>query len=554
MQKQIFKEIEMGRRAVFDIEGNGLLNVEDPITEIHCIVAKDIDTKEIFTFGDHPECEFPLNMFSKFLKKCSVLIGHNIINYDLRACSKLLGISFTVADTCDPKEAEANNWSLEDTIEGSPCFIEDTLVLSKTLNPDRLGHSIDDFGKILGLPKIDWRAKAEELGLVSPSDPKGAEFAVYHPEMLEYCIRDVEVNEKVYQYLIQEKGNWNWDQAYWVEKAIAEIVSRSEEKGFFFDQQLAKENLEWLNAEMERLESVVEPKLPPRPLPPSRQPSYPAKPFTDNGEISSHGWSWLEKLGYPVDNEVLKFKAPPKTAFKQDGSISKAGERYCEQAGITDPEDMPDFIRKSREKGEMQPLPPEMMEQALKDLKDKKMPPMTEPMRLANQGDIKSYLVGQGWNPIAFKDKDLTLDSKKRKLDRVKFLESCERYIDETKDSPLEPFRLEHLKVNSIAEMRDKLINHDLSRPLKVITQPIYTDGDDKEKLCPNLELLGKRYAYVKDIVHWLTYRHRRNSILSPNGTGFLAHPRLEYDGRLPTSADTCGCNTSRFQHRVVNC
>ena len=39
----------MGRRIYLDIEANGLL---DTITRIWCIVAKDVDTGEIFPF--HP--------------------------------------------------------------------------------------------------------------------------------------------------------------------------------------------------------------------------------------------------------------------------------------------------------------------------------------------------------------------------------------------------------------------------------------------------------------------------------------------------------------------
>lgn len=542
----------MGRRIVFDIEANGLADVWDHATEIHCVVAKDIDTQEIFTFGEHPECQFGLNYFPKLLKKCDVIIGHNIISYDLKVLRTLLGINFTIADTCDEDEAKENSWAHYDTVCGRECFIDDTLVLSKTLNPDRMGHSLEDFGQRLGFHKIDWRQEAIELGLIEHDSPSGAEFATYHPRMLEYCIRDVEVNELVHRSLYDEWGDWDWSKAYWLEKAVAELVSRSEDHGFFFDQELARENVEWLTAEMKRLEEKVEPLLPRRPLPASRQPNFPAKPFTDSGEISAHGWSWLQRLGYPVDEEVLKFKAPPKTAFKQDGSVSKAGERYCESNGVTEPEDMADYLRQCLKMAERSPLPEELMQKALKDLRDKRMPELTEPMQLSNQGDIKAYLVSMGWNPIAFKDKDLTVDAKKRKHDRVKFLEACERYIEETEGSPLEPFRLEHLKVNSVYEMRQKFLEHDLAKPLKVLTQPIYTDGNDKENLCPNLIKLGEKYDYVKDIVHWLTYRHRRNSILSPNGTGFLTHPRLKYDGRLPTPADTCGCASSRFQHKIV--
>jgi hypothetical protein len=543
----------MGRRIVFDIEADGLMNVWDRVTKIHCIVAKDVDTKEIFTFGDNEETQFTLDQFKLLLGKTDEIIGHNIISYDLPAIQYLLGIDYSIADTCKAEELEEHpHWRDYDTLNGDRCFIEDTYVLSKTLFPDRDGHGIEAFGKKLGFNKIDWRAEAIKLGLIKPDDPKGAEFKKWHPRMLDYCIRDVEVNEKVYHYLKEEAKGWDWSVAYWLEKAVAELIYRQEEYGYLFDEELAKKNLEELNALMADIEARVEPLLPPRPLPVSKQPKFPASPFTADKAISATGYSWLEKLGYPVDRERLSFKEPPKTCFTQKGEVSKAGERYCNNAGIVDPEEYAPFLRECLQKAEKPVLPPDLEKKARKDLEDKVMPEMTEPMKLSSQADIKAHLVELGWKPLSFKDKDITMGQDKRKKTREKFIESCEKYIEETANSPLKPFRLEHLKVRTIAEMRDKMLSHDLSRPLKVITQPTYTVGTDKEDLCPNLVRLGDQVSYVQDIVYWLTYRHRRNAILSPNGTGLLAHPRLEYDGRLPTPADTCGCSTSRFQHKIV--
>ena len=90
-----------------------------------------------------------------------------------------------------------------------PVQFLDTYYLSMFLNPDRPAHSIAYFGDVLGLPKIDWRAKAIELGLIEHGAPDGAEFMQYHPEMDVYCIRDTDVNVLVLDYLLKE-----WEVVY----------------------------------------------------------------------------------------------------------------------------------------------------------------------------------------------------------------------------------------------------------------------------------------------------------------------------------------------------
>ena len=193
-------------KLVFDIEASGLLNDEtidytaSPYVlkdhyKFHCLVIKNIDTGEVLeydpdTFKDGVE----------YIKaNATTLIGHNIVDYDLLALKLGFDFDYTV---------------YPDTICGRPCTIIDTLVLSKTLNADRLAHSLDYLGKLAGVDKIDWRGKAIELGLIDSHAAKGDEFKVYHPAMLEYNRQDVEVNHKVYDVLMKEWGTWNWQPAF----------------------------------------------------------------------------------------------------------------------------------------------------------------------------------------------------------------------------------------------------------------------------------------------------------------------------------------------------
>ena len=156
---------------VIDIETDGLL---DQMTTVHCAVAKDYKTGEVHTFGP--------TEIAKFLELIDgeVVIGHNIINFDLPALKICHGDWF---------------W---------PDMQIDTLVLSRLLNPDRerpeglpqkVGpNSLQAWGYRVGIYKGDY-GKQE------------AAFDQYNEDMLAYCRQDVEVTEQVYKHLLKEMDN-----------------------------------------------------------------------------------------------------------------------------------------------------------------------------------------------------------------------------------------------------------------------------------------------------------------------------------------------------------
>ena len=97
----------------------------------------------------------------------------------------------------------------------------DTLVLSRLLNPNREGgHSLDAFGKRLGLQKIEF--KDYDAGLSE--------------EMIEYCIRDVDLLERVYHELQREKSFYGFgERAIEIEHEVAAIICKQERRGFKLD-------------------------------------------------------------------------------------------------------------------------------------------------------------------------------------------------------------------------------------------------------------------------------------------------------------------------------
>lgn len=495
-------------RLCWDIEAKDLLTsdsvdylaspykLKDP-EFIHCAVFEDIDTGEETTFVQDEVYKY----LYEFLMdtKVTELIGHNTISYDHLVLKAALGLDYTVGP---------------DTIGGRPVIITDTMVLSKTLNPDRPGHSIDYLGRMLGLEKIDWRAKAIEIGLIPYDAPKGAEFKTYHPEMLIYNRRDVKVNIRVYNFLMKEWGNWDWSSAYALEKDTREIITRQEQRGFWFNAKAAEDNVRELDKLMDDIRRIVEPALPPKPLGKTKAKAYipPLKQFKQNMEPNAHIRNFVEKHGGTLEQDGSKWKA---NIFDKEYTL---------------------------------PIPQD--------------PIVTEePATVKDTTHIKSWLVQMGWSPSQYKERDLTVDFKKKKLTREKFIETAERYIEQTLNSPFCQDRCDELETTP-AKLRNRILNHDFEkRPLKVYTNPTLTVGMEKE-IDPNLLLLADKFPHAKTVSEYLTYSHRRNSILGggvdPDDEdeemekGFLSSNRIAVDGRIPTPADTCGAGTSRFKHRLV--
>ena len=67
-------------RYIFDIETDGLL---DTVSTIHCLILKDIDSGEIISYTDN----WPEGV--KRLEEADLIIGHNIIKYDIPVLKKL---------------------------------------------------------------------------------------------------------------------------------------------------------------------------------------------------------------------------------------------------------------------------------------------------------------------------------------------------------------------------------------------------------------------------------------------------------------------------------
>lgn len=211
-------------RYCFDIETDGLL---DKVTKIHCIVLKNIDTNEV--------THLPNYQALLKLEQADLIIGHNIIKYDLPVINKLYPTFKTKAKVFD-------------TIVATRLLYPDVSEKDfqrKDFPRDCIGrHSLKAWGNRIGVYKIHF-----DLG-----------FEEFTKQMLDYCIQDVEVTHNLYN-MIQQKGYS--EESMELEHAVADLINRQEMYGFVFDADKAKELYSKLNARRIELEDELQKVFPP---------------------------------------------------------------------------------------------------------------------------------------------------------------------------------------------------------------------------------------------------------------------------------------------------
>ena len=162
---------------IFDIEANGLLY---NVTSIHCLVIFDTETDQTLVFNDEGSSE-PIVRGIQQLMDADCIAGHNIIGYDI----PLIKEQFPDFE-----------------FQGE---LIDTLVLSRLFYP----HIIDrDYERRPeGMPKKLYGRHSLEAWGYRLKCYKGEfgkqpeNFKVYTPEMLDYCIQDTLVNQKLWETL-----------------------------------------------------------------------------------------------------------------------------------------------------------------------------------------------------------------------------------------------------------------------------------------------------------------------------------------------------------------
>lgn len=455
---------------IYDVETDDLLA---DATTVHCIVMKVLNEPRVGIFVSDENLEranewakkdtkfnIVVKRLSTFSFGKSRLICHNQLGFDLRVLRKLL------------KVAPAN--------VRTQCV--DTLVLSRFLNPDRAGgHSLEDWTTHVTGEKVqieDWKNQPIE-------------------KYLERCLEDVEINEKVYLELRAELTDKQLHEPFRLAQFTYYEMVEQELTGVLFDQPAAKQLLAQVTENMACVAREVEPGFGEAPLPQSKQPTFPKRPYKMSGELSATAINYGKKIGI-TDKGVLRYE----------------------------------------------------INEAIKDPTKRLV--LTAPVKLDNLAHVKEYLFSQGWKPTIWRLNDITRDGKRREL-TARTIQRAEKYVrDIWGKSPYRELIWDLLNIppelrvpmgemDTILFGRARLICQRKGRALPM--SPQYCQTVTKA-LCPNLEKLKGRV--VKKILHWMSLRNRRGVLES-----WLAHSRLSRDGRLPAGSNSIA-NTHRQRHHTV--
>lgn len=175
-------------------------------TVIHLAVTEDIDSGEVRVWRSGEG-------LWDYLKDADLIAAHNGISFDFPILNKL--------------------WKTKIGLKQA----YDTLVVSRLLEPTREGgHSLDAWGKTLGVAKLDYKATWQWM-MNRREEYEGECFDRPVEGLLEYyCKRDVDVLVLVYKHLVDSFNNQGFSgDSSVLEHQVAAIINKQEKNGFKLD-------------------------------------------------------------------------------------------------------------------------------------------------------------------------------------------------------------------------------------------------------------------------------------------------------------------------------
>ena len=198
------------KRIVVDIETDSL-----DATTIHCVVIKEGDKIYNYTPANLSDCV-------AHIEAADIIVMHNGVSFDAPVLKRLLNVNIPLNK------------------------IRDTLVLSQMANPMRDGgHSLEAWGKSLGYPKIDYQ-----------------DFTCFTGEMLKYCVRDVQITDKVYRELVPHLKMFS-PRSIRLEHQIRAVIDQQERNGFQLNVKEAMLLMGRLSDEAEGIKNDLQKRFPP---------------------------------------------------------------------------------------------------------------------------------------------------------------------------------------------------------------------------------------------------------------------------------------------------
>jgi DNA polymerase-1 len=171
-------------KVVLDIETDQI-----NASVVNCIFAKDIETNVSTVFDPDN-----MHVFKNWSKDIDKYIMHNGLSFDAPILNRLLGV------------------------EIKPTQVTDTLILSQMFNPLREGgHGLRAWGDRFNFPKGEIDS-----------------FGKYTEELRRYCMQDVDITHKLYNYLKKEGQGFS-KSSIDLEHQVRVIIDQQEKNGFYLD-------------------------------------------------------------------------------------------------------------------------------------------------------------------------------------------------------------------------------------------------------------------------------------------------------------------------------
>jgi DNA polymerase I len=214
-------------RVIIDIEANSLIKP----TKIWLAVCKDIDTNHLSIFRNLHESEEDITAFVDFSSTITLLVGHNILEYDIPVLLSVV------------PRTQVNLGRI--LVQGS---VWDTLILSRMVEYTRpMGHSLGSYGEEIGLPKFEFN-----------------DWTQWSQNMEDYCVRDVDITHKVYDRYSRVLDDQNWLPSIRMEHRFQHVVNVLHSNGFAFNGDRAGKLLSDVKSSLSEIDEKILIHFPPR--------------------------------------------------------------------------------------------------------------------------------------------------------------------------------------------------------------------------------------------------------------------------------------------------
>ncbi len=265
-------------KLIVDLESDGLFQ---EATEIHCAVFKCHDTNQVWRLRKKES-------IIKMLDKCTYIIMHHGIGYDLPLLKKLWGYEFKgkVLDTVLMSRELFKNIPVPDKMK------EDYKEHSKKLDGP---HSLAAWGYRLGRGKVEHE-----------------DWSVFTDAMMHRCVEDVEITHLLYNHILEK-----WDKeafpvrSAWLLMDFMKCISRQEKHGWKLDIPRCERSVLQLSKWVRWIDNVMYSYLPVLPIIKEDRLDEDGNsegfqnPFTKAGTLAIRLEKWIEKEEIPWTRDTI---------------------------------------------------------------------------------------------------------------------------------------------------------------------------------------------------------------------------------------------------------